>query len=113
MLRSTMLDRYESHTKHCPICKSALERGQAKERRLGIVQTALLGACGASSTALAGLGICALATTLAIPGSVFAITAGLVAATSGTAFGVSKQKALISKNNQQFVFEDYVHADKN
>uniref|UniRef100_A0A7S2ET22 Rieske domain-containing protein n=1 Tax=Trieres chinensis TaxID=1514140 RepID=A0A7S2ET22_TRICV len=110
--RSEMLDRYESHTKHCKICLEALEKAQLKKKRLELVQTALIGAAGASSVTLAGgLGL-SLLRTLRVPSILLKGAAGVTLSCVGGCKLTSKLKAKVEKEIQQFLFEDYIHADK-
>lgn len=126
--RSVLLDRYETHTKHCPICRTTLERGRQKERRLKTMQTVLTGAAGASATAtllllfaagaagargMVSSASAATTTTASLPLVVVVglVAAGLTAITTGGAVGASKLQRRIHKKNQKFVFEDWVHAE--
>mmetsp|Transcript_17413 Transcript_17413/g.31489 ORF Transcript_17413/g.31489 Transcript_17413/m.31489 type:complete len:409 (+) Transcript_17413:3-1229(+) len=107
MPRSVMLDRYESHTKHCSVCSAELARC---EKRKGFYETAevsFAGAGGASAVAL----LISLASN-AVPRSIVrAAAVGTVASVLGS-FGVSKRKRSTEKKIQSFLFEDYVHAEK-
>jgi len=130
-LRSELLDRYESHTKDCKVCTAALEKGRARERALGLVHTALVGASGASFvTALIGwigsrwLAAAAAATGAAAASSsttamlldcskgVAKIALGMALATGGFARLVSKFREKVATSNQKFFFVDYVHAER-
>jgi phenylpropionate dioxygenase-like ring-hydroxylating dioxygenase large terminal subunit len=46
------LSRYESHGKHCRVCREALSRKQSVRRVLQVLQTACMGAAGASTLSL-------------------------------------------------------------
>jgi pheophorbide a oxygenase len=52
ILRSEMLDRYNSHTKNCKVCLQEMERNEKQRGLVNICKTALVGAGGASTAAL-------------------------------------------------------------
>ena len=58
--RSKLLDRYESHTKYCPVCSKEFERSKQRLKRWDMVQTAFVGAVGTSTTVLAMSGATSL-----------------------------------------------------
>jgi hypothetical protein len=118
--RSKILDRYESHTKNCPLCRNALKKGRQREKILSVLHTALIGSTGASfiisfissiitatttssSTAAAFVGISKMIAKIAF---------GVMLVTGGSAFGISKLQQVVKDYNQQFIFVDYIHADK-
>ena len=119
--RSKILDRYESHTKNCPLCRNALKKGRQREKILSVLHTALIGSTGASfiisfissiitsstttssSTAAAFVGISKMIAKIAF---------GVMLVTGGSAFGISKLQHVVKDYNQQFIFVDYIHADK-
>mmetsp|Transcript_44318 Transcript_44318/g.93103 ORF Transcript_44318/g.93103 Transcript_44318/m.93103 type:complete len:597 (+) Transcript_44318:75-1865(+) len=114
LLRSEMLDRYESHTKNCRICTEALEKARTKKRRLAIFEMALIGAAGASSMTLAGsLGLFLMSSTVKVPSMLVKGAAGATLSCIGGCKLISKMKPKVEKEINQFLFEDYVHAEKN
>jgi pheophorbide a oxygenase len=111
--RSVMLDRYNTHTVNCPICSSALKETQAKKRRNKVLQTSLQGATGASLTGLATLVAITRVTTVSLAPRLIGIVAGMATATCLGAIAASRSEGKLDKEINQFLFEDYVHADKN
>ena len=110
--RAIMLDRYESHTKDCPICSSALEQTRQNLSRVRRLQTFSQGAVGASVATL----FCLVASRLAsvsLARPVLPIALITTAVSSIAALGTIKAEAKLDKRIEQFLFEDYVHADKN
>jgi len=115
--RPNLLDRYESHTKHCPICLADLAKLQKQHKYLNILQTAFIGAAGSSSTVFTA------ATTVSFlaRSSVVATVPALLLTSSGLAsiFTIcgallaNRKKKKMDGKIQQFYFEDYVHAEKN
>jgi hypothetical protein len=55
--RSEMLDRYNTHTVNCPVCLTTLKKARRSMSRIQALKTAMLGAAGASATALATLAV--------------------------------------------------------
>ena len=53
MSKRNLLDRYDSHTKSCPICKNALARLEGRKKMLDSLCPALFGMSGASLVAAA------------------------------------------------------------
>jgi Pheophorbide a oxygenase len=120
--RSVLLDRYLSHTVHCPTCRTAFRRAQGTKQRLATLRTAVTGATGA-----AVLGLCLAAAVAAswrrvigtTPRAAVAVaTTPLVivlflAALSGTIFSylLGRWEKRSEQYVQKFVFEDYVHAE--
>lgn len=116
--RSVLLDRYNTHTKSCPTCKAALRSARRRRALWSTAQTALLGAAGASVAAWAVLLaiVPAAAATAASPAStavrlamwtkLLAVWATLAAYLTGRSVESTDQRI------QQFLFEDYVHAEK-
>jgi len=96
MSRREALDRYSQHTQHCPDCK----------RALGRIEAALPVIAGAALAALAAAG--------------YFLLSGAAPPLSGRVVGgvaVAGLAALVYQKllqfRQKFIFEDYVHADKN
>jgi len=113
--RSQMLDRYESHTKNCKICSAALKSAQQKQKRLQIVQTALIGATGVSLTTLMGSALWMVSCAFplgAIPSAIARLSAATSASLLGASMWLSKRKEKRQQEIQQFLFEDYIHAEK-
>lgn len=114
--RSQMLDRYESHTKHCPICLAGLRQARNKKRRLEILRTALVGALGASSMTLLGAMASLLLWSPASvkgPATVTKVAAAALACSLGGSLSISRGKRQAQAEIDRFYFEDYIHADKN
>ena len=100
-----MLDRYEQHTRHCPICRPRLEQKQQLAEAAKTAQAAcLLGlsiAGGALGAAVAVRGVAAAgwpAVLVAFCAALWALAAWLAKAAQRWA--------------QLFLFQDYVHAEK-
>jgi hypothetical protein len=111
--RSEMLDRYNTHTKNCKICTTALKQKRAKKTRVKVLQTALQGATGASLTALATLvTVTRFATVSLIPGLLRTV-AGMAAAACLGSITLARTETKLDKEINQVLFEDYVHAEKN
>ena len=115
--RSKILDRYESHTKNCPLCRNALKKGRQREKILNVVHTALIGSTGASF--IVSFISCITASTtsstadlVGISKMIAKIAFGVMIVTGGSAFGISKLQQIVKDYNQQFIFVDYIHADK-
>ena len=116
--RSKILDRYESHTKNCPLCRNALKKGRQREKILNVVHTALIGSTGASfivsfiSCITASTTSSSTAAFVGISKMIAKIAFGVMLVTGGSAFGISKLQQVVKDYNQQFIFVDYIHADK-
>ena len=118
--RSKILDRYESHTKNCPLCRNALKKGRQREKILNVVHTALIGSTGASFIISFISSITATSTSSSSTAAAFVgiskmiakIAFGVMLVTGGSAFGISKLQQIVKDYNQQFIFVDYIHADK-
>jgi len=110
--RRKLLDRYESHTKYCSVCSKDLEHSKRWLKRWDRAQVAFLGATGSSVTIMTASTIVSLLG-FSVPGLLISSSgiASLSASLAVKAAGI-KKKGLESKI-QQFLFEDYVHADKN
>lgn len=94
LTREQMLDRYNQHTRHCPECQKGVRQ-----------VTAVRNAC----AAVAGSMLLVLAATAAANSPVtLAARAGMVGLGLFSAFMASKANALL----QQFMFVDYVHAER-
>ena len=104
--RSIMLDRYNSHTKHCSVCQKELGRYEKQRGVVAICKTALVGAGGASTAALIG------ALFLALPAAVARAAAISTMASSLGFIGLSKKETTLERKIQSFKFEDYIHAEK-
>jgi len=113
--RSEMLDRYESHTKHCNVCSTALNTAQRKQKRFQLLQTTLIGATGASLTTLLGSALwmaLKVFPSSAISFAIVRLSAGLSACFLGCSLLASKRRQKMQQEIQQFLFEDYIHAEK-
>lgn len=110
--RSVMLDRYESHTKHCKLCSAALK---TKEKRYQVISTAhnaCVGGIGASSTALVAIVFLSVASQVTVSAAITRAAAALVLFTSGISTLLSKYKAKLYDQIREFKFEDYIPAEK-
>jgi hypothetical protein len=110
--RSEMLDRYNTHTVNCPICLTALRQTRAKKTRVKVLQTALQGATGASLTALAMLVAVTRVATVSLTPGLIRTVAGMAAATCLVSIVAARAETRLDKDINQFLFEDYVHAEK-
>jgi len=110
--RSEMLDRYNTHTKNCPNCSAALRSSRKLKSRVGLLRIASAGTAGASTTALVA---CALLPGLLgnlIPSVVYRALAGTTAATWVATMLFERAIRRLDKRINSFLFEDYVHAEK-
>lgn len=105
--RSVLLDRYESHTKHCSICQSALQKEQRLQQRFGILQTCLLGSTGASCSAIVALA----ASPYAIPFALWRTLGLLSVASACGSFWTGHKKEQLAQSMTRFTFRDYIHAE--
>ncbi len=105
--RSMMLDRYNSHTKHCAVCQKELFRYEKKRGAVAILKTALVGAGGASTAALVGTLFVGLPAAVARAAAISTVTSTL----GFTA--LSRKETALERKIQSFKFEDYIHAEKN
>ena len=97
-----MLDRYNSHTKHCSVCQKELGRYEKKRGAVAIFKTALVGAGGASAAALIG------ALSVDLPAAV-ARAAAISTVTSTLGFtALSRRETALERKIQSFKFEDYI-----
>lgn len=110
--RSIMLDRFNTHTKDCPICSSALKQTRKNRSRVQRFQTAAQGAAGASTTALLALGMSRIAS-VSMASAVLPVATATTMATWLASYAATKAEDKLSQRIEQFLFEDYVHADKN
>ena len=111
--RSEMLDRYHTHTKFCPVCSTALDKAKRSQGRLKVVETALQGSAGASTMALLVLSSLTKWTGVSLAPGVLRIVAGAASAAWLASFVAMKTEKKINKQIRSFIFEDYVHAEKN
>ena len=111
-LRSKILDRYESHTANCPICLKDLEKSRRWLKRWDLMQVALVGAAGSSTTILTASAVVSLLG-FSVPGLIMS-TSGITSISTILGAKVAgKKKIKLDSKIQQFLFEDYVHAEKN
>ena len=96
--RPILLDR-QSHTKQCRVCQVAQKETQRLQRRLEMLQQALIGTIGASS----GLAVLAAFTTNVV---VFRVVMASTVAAILTSVGVSRWKQHAVSQLQSFYFED-------
>jgi len=111
--RPIMLDRYNSHTKNCPVCLKALQSSRKQLSAVIILKTAMQGAAGASTVALLTLAAMAVMPSITVSSEVFPVTATAVCITWLLSFAFLKAEDALKKGIDQFLFEDYVHAEKN
>jgi len=109
--RSVFLDRYNTHTVHCPICTRALQKTRARKVWMKVLQTALQGALGTAVTALAVLA--PTSRVVSTPPRLLRVLVGVVAGISLGSLSVARAETKLEQEINQFLFEDYVHADKN
>jgi pheophorbide a oxygenase len=116
--RSVMLDRYNTHTKHCPTCLASLQKLRRSQSRTAFLKTALQGALGASIFSFIGL-----LTLESLPFAIRVTTRTLINALIvrvGIMIGMSTLGILILARKERklhrqidlFLFKDYVHSDK-
>lgn len=112
--RSMLLDRYESHTKHCVLCQEGLQECRQREVLWKTAETALIGAAGASSTGLVAALVAGalLGPATAVPRAIYQMLgASAVVSTAGSVLA-DRRKRSAEKDAEKFLFQDYVHADK-
>jgi phenylpropionate dioxygenase-like ring-hydroxylating dioxygenase large terminal subunit len=101
-----LLDRYNSHTKSCPICSQALSKLEQRRKILNCALPTLLGATGASLIACI-LSVC-IVETANLPSK-------LIAKMFGSSFVMSVISVLLKtrteKAIQQFYYVDHSHQD--
>lgn len=98
--RAQLLDRYDSHTRHCAVCSAELDRVRAAAKlckRLGEACIALAG--GVLAAALGG------AASPRVAGS--ALAGGALAL-----WRLERAQAQLHREAAAFIFVDYVHADR-
>lgn len=108
--RSVMLDRYNTHTKNCPVCRNALKKKRKQKGRVAVLQTALQGSVGASTLALAvslvsPIDICKVPST-----RLASAMAAVITVTASWMTG--KYIGKLEKDIEKFIFQDYIHAEK-
>lgn len=111
-IRPELLDRYESHTKNCPVCSKALEKSERWHRRWDLAQTAFVGAAGSSTTVFAAACTLSLLGTVSIPTVLFSTSGIASLSTVCGATIANRKKKKLDGTIKQFYFEDYVHAEK-
>ena len=109
--RSQLLDRYASHTANCAICSAELAKCERSRNICEAVQTAFVGAFGASLAALTASLVVSGTTTIP-KGLVRSAALSAIASLIG-AIGLAKKKKGLDRKIDSFEFEDYVHAEKN
>ena len=111
--REEMLDRYESHTKNCKICSAALAKNEKKRKRFEVARSIINGGIGASSSTLLGLLVLAMSSDVTVPAALLRVVSKLFVSTVGLSFVISKLDAKNEDEIKEFLFEDYIHAEKN
>jgi pheophorbide a oxygenase len=112
--RSTLLDRYESHTKHCKICQKGLQECRQREALWNVAGIAMIGAAGASSSVLVStlLSSALLGPTMAVPLAIWQVLGTSTVFTTAGSVVADRKKRQAAKDAEKFLFEDYVHAEK-
>ena len=109
--RSELLDRYNTHTVHCPTCLTALTQTRIAKKRLAVLQSALYGASGVS--AMVTVYTLALkASHWLVPAALVRLLATATALTCVSSYLANRLEHKLGKQINSFLFEDYVHADK-
>jgi len=106
--RDQMLDRYQSHTATCKICRSAVEKFEKKKIAMELALPLFLGASGAAGVLLVNL---------MLSPSGITTKAGRNAAMALISFALGsvvalKERKKLQETINKFYFEDYIHADK-
>jgi hypothetical protein len=112
LARSVMLDRYQTHTVHCPVCRSALEQAQQQQALLQQLHIALQGSVGASWTAFVGVALWKRLSSVTLPHHVLLTLGGASLVSLLMSTLCSRLQYTVEKKIQRFIFEDYVHAEK-
>ena len=113
--RSTLLDRYNSHTKNCRVCSESLAKSKRWHGRWDTMQTAFVGAMGGSATVFASAAVVALmsaSVSASVPAVLLPASGVASISTSLGAVIASRKKKKLDATIKQFYFEDYVHAEK-
>jgi Pheophorbide a oxygenase len=109
--RSQLLDRYNTHTATCPTCKAALQSARRQKAVTQSVKTLLQGSTGALIVML-GSAVYLKQQQYSLPArSITGLTASLLASVGTTVMCKLRGKRL-DKKIEGFLFQDYVHADK-
>ena len=98
--REQMLNRYETHTKNCPICLESLVKLNRRKKMLEIARTVLLGSIGATATSPLWAG---------------SVTRKMVAAAvvgAAGSFLADRKLRKVEESIQKHYYVDYVHADR-
>jgi len=111
--RRELLDRYNTHTSKCSVCMKSLQKARRQESRLQGLQTALQGATGSGIAALATLTAIRRLSSVVVPQALFGYVAMASAAGFAGSFLTSSMKRSTEKTINGFLFEDYIHAEKN
>jgi pheophorbide a oxygenase len=112
--REVLLDRYEGHTKHCKICQEGLRECKQREALWNVAATALIGAAGASSSALVAalISSAVLGPASAVPLAIWQVLGVSTVFTTAGSVVADRKKRKVKKEVDKFLFEDYVHAEK-
>jgi len=111
--RSELLDRYNTHTAKCSVCMKSLQKARRKKATIERLQTAFQGATGSGIAALGTLAALRRLSSVALPSVLFGYVAVASCAGFAGSFLSSAMKRRTEKTINGFLFEDYVHADKN
>mmetsp|Transcript_27468 Transcript_27468/g.48006 ORF Transcript_27468/g.48006 Transcript_27468/m.48006 type:complete len:156 (-) Transcript_27468:347-814(-) len=98
--RAALLDRYESHTRHCSLCSAELARVRSASARCARLSELCSAMVGGAVAACVGRGVTARV------GSLIA-GVGLLAV-----MRLERAKSVLGEYEKQFVFKDHVHAEK-
>lgn len=110
--REKLLDRYESHTKNCSVCSAALATKQAKKKKFEVARSIFNGGIGASSSAILALLLLSTSSEVSVPTALVRITSKLLVGSVISSFGIAKLSERNDKAIKEYIFEDYVHAEK-
>jgi phenylpropionate dioxygenase-like ring-hydroxylating dioxygenase large terminal subunit len=112
--RNVLLDRYNTHTKYCSVCRTTLTKTRQLQRRVQAAQTALLGAAG-SGTLVSVLVLLypPVRTFLQWNPRIFRSLSTSIIGIWLSAWAISTRLLpLLERKINRFLFEDYVHAEK-
>lgn len=110
--RSEMLDRYNTHTVHCPTCRAALTQTRVAKQRLAVLQSALYGAFGVSAMLTPYAMILKASQHWLVPAALIRWLVLATALTGVSSYWANRLERKLGQQINSFLFEDYVHADK-
>ncbi|GLC39854.1 hypothetical protein PLESTB_001291900 [Pleodorina starrii] len=118
--RARILSRYEQHTRHCPVCTNGLARVRRLAEAARAVQSASLlgvgltgGALSAAAAASTAATAAATATAASSAAAAVPAAAALLAGSVGVWAAAGWLAAAVKRWGQRaFVFQDYIHAER-